>query len=513
MQAFFFALLQSSDEYYQAQRQQYEFYKKQNQQQWENAGRAEYYDQTYTGLQNQQKLQDAFGSGQTFGQQYGFTDAIATDPEVKLYQEKLRAAAEYYQFVESHQHTEQELREAGQATLEAFLAMAQKVGDEVSERASKIQELTGPATEFAEAVGEKWGDMLFDMESNTDSWNAIVKKMILGFAQMTIKMTAENLTKKLQQALFYRQMESMETQHQMTMLGIQTAFGAMRIGAQQTMNATSQTIKSADDATTISKEVSLATILTSLGISEGAAKIIGKLGWWGIPLIAVISSLLLGLLSSALSTAGSASNGGKNTKVKLVSGMLTYDEGNIGQYVGTDGNVYSARQQSSIPDGVSLVSKPIATTVNGQPSLVAEKGPEIVIGRRTTRQIMMNEPGLLHHLANYGRGVRRLYDEGIIPTPLSSRPSAARGEISDFGVDANQGDSSTTLGMTEAGGRIDAETAAALRALPAAMAAFSQMMGTIQQQGIPAKMARFGEGSLDEGMRDVEQFRRRYPRT
>ena len=412
IQEFYFALLGSSDEYYKAQHQQYEFYKKQNEQQWENSGRKEFYDQTYTMLDNQQKVQDTFGTGQSFGQQYGFADAIANDPEVELYKKKLQAAAEYYQFVESHQHTEQELREAGQATLEAYLAMAQKVSDEVAERASKIQELQQPATEFAENVGQKLGDMIFNMESQSMTWSQIVKKMILAFAQMTIKMTAENLTKKIQMALFYKQMQAMEIEHQTTMLGIQTAFGAMQIGAQQTINTTKQVAQTADNTTTIAKEVSLATALTALGISEGAAKTIGALGWWGIPLIAVIASLLMGLLASALSSAGSssaetASTGSSGaTKTKLVSGMLTYDSGNVQTILGSDGRVYRARPEQELKTG--LVTQPIAAPVNGQQALVGERGPEIVIGRQTTQAIMMNEPELLQHLLDLDQGRRSL---------------------------------------------------------------------------------------------------------
>lgn len=487
MQAFYRSLLDYDTAYYNARKQNYELYKKQNQQMWAESGREEQYAQIYATLGNRQKMQDVFGTGQSFAQQYGMSDVIAKDPEVELYKQKLQAAAEYYRFVESHQHTEQELREAGQATLEAYLAMAQKVSSEIAERASKIQELQAPATEFAEAIGEKWGDMMFNMESSSDTWNAIVKKMILSFATMTIKMTAENLTKKIQQALFYKQMLAMETEHQAEMLGVQLAFGTMRLQAQQGIDTALQAQKSVNDATTVSKEVSLATILTSLGISEGAAKTIGSLGWWGIPLVAVISSLLMGLLTSALSTAGKSSETTTSSstsakKLKLVSNMLTYDEGNVGQYVGDDGHVYQAKATGGIPDGVSLVKSPIATTVNGQPSLVAERGPEIVIGRRATRRIIMNEPALLRHL--------RTLDEGTIPGLQTENAGAP------------QQSQSTTL---------DADTAAALKALPGVMAAFSQMMAGIQQSGIPATVAPFGKGSLDEGMRTVTNFRKKYP--
>jgi hypothetical protein len=503
---FYQVLLKMESDYYKASKSQYELYKKENEQAWENSGRKEYYDVSTTSLGYQQQMQDVFGTGQSFGQQYGFVDAIAEDPEVKLYQEKLRAAAEYYQFIESRQHTEQELREAGQAALEAYLAMAQKVSSEVAERASKIQELQEPATTFVEEVGQKWGDMMFNMESSQQTWNQIVKKMILGFATMTIKMTAENLTKKIQQALFYKQMLAMETEHQTEMLALQVGFGAMRLQAQQGIDTALQAQKSVNDATTVTKEASLATILTAMGISEGAAKIIGQLGWWGIPLIAVISALLMGLLTSALSTAGKSaetSNTAAKTNVKLKSDMLTYDEGNVQNYVGNDGHVYRAWEAGGIPEGVSLVKQPIATTVNGQPSLVAEKGPEIVIGRRTTARIMMNEPRLLHHLATLGNGRSYGGYRGL--------RTFDAGNLDDITLSRNNG-------ITNAGERNNEEinaalaaNAAALEQNAAAMAAFSQVMQQIQANGIQGVFREYGAGSLDESMRKVNAFRKRYP--
>ena len=110
---------------------------------------------------------------------------------------------------------------------------------------------------------------------------------------------------------------------------------------------------------------------------------------------------------------GSKTSSAKNTK--LVSGMLTFDQGNVHRFIGQDGKVYTATEESAPKDG--LVTHPIATTVQGQPALVAEKGPEIVVGRETTRAIMMNEPELIRYLANYERynGCGYLpYDSGNI---------------------------------------------------------------------------------------------------
>ena len=500
MQAFYRSLLDYDTAYYDARKRNYELYKKQNQQMWAESGREDEYNKTFSTLENQQKMQDTFGAGQNFAQQYGFADVIANDPEVKLYQEKLKAAAEYFSFVQSHQHTEQELREAGQATLEAFLAMAQKVSAEVAERAQKIQEFTQPIADFAEDAGQKLGDMVFNMQSQEMTWEQIWKKMVLALAQSTVKMGAQWLTQKIQQALFYKQMEADEALHQALMTTIALGGATARLEGEAAINSTRLTTNAAINSAEIGQEVSLATVLTMLGISKGAAKIIGTLGWWGIPLVAVISSLLLGLLASALSTAGQESSASSSTKpkIKLASGMLTYDEGNVQTVVGDDGRVYRAREQQSLPEGVSMVTEPIATRVNGQQALVGERGPEIVIGRRTTRAIQMNRPDLLRDLAMIDRGITtrkvRTFDEGNI----SDRASAFAGQL-PAPQQGQQG--------SEDSGQLSAEDA---RALTAAIGVFAQTVAAMQKNGIPAKIQKYGTGGLIDEVQSGLKFVNKY---
>ena len=113
-----------------------------------------------------------------------------------------------------------------------------------------------------------------------------------------------------------------------------------------------------------------------------------------------------------------ASSSATKTNTKLVSGMLTYDKGNVQRFIGQDGKVYTATAEPAPKDG--LVTHPIATTVQGQPALVAENGPEIVIGRETTKAIMVNEPELIKYLANYQQqGGRRLFDGGNAESVVS----------------------------------------------------------------------------------------------
>jgi hypothetical protein len=81
-------------------------------------------------------------------------------------------------------------------------------------------------------------------------------------------------------------------------------------------------------------------------------------------------------------------------------------------------------------NGSGIVSVPTLTNVNGQAALVGEQGPEIVIGRATTRALMQNNPGLLAGLVQFdkmysGRGFRtyaggnvQMYDsDGSLLTP------------------------------------------------------------------------------------------------
>jgi hypothetical protein len=328
------------------------------------------------------------------------------------------------------------------------------------------------------------------------TWNQIWKNMLLAMGKSIIQMGQQYAIQKLQRGLFNKQTEADEEMHQALLTTIALGGAMARMQGELAIENGALVMKKVIDGQEVTQEVTMATILTQLGISEGAAKTIGKLGWWGIPLVAVISSLLMGLLSSALSTAGSASTEAANTstsaatkKTKLVSGMLTYDEGNVGTYQGTDGQSYHATQVSAPADG--LVTRPIATTVQGQPALVAERGPEIVIGRRTTRAIMMNEPGLIKYLANYGRGAQaqgryRAYDEGNL-SDYTQLPDGSAAAQPAAGITADDA-----------------------KALVAAIGAFNETVNQMQQKGIPCYINKYGTGGLIEEVKSGMKFDAKY---
>ena len=87
---------------------------------------------------------------------------------------------------------------------------------------------------------------------------------------------------------------------------------------------------------------------------------------------AVVMSTLTGLMQWALSSAfNKKKNSSKATNTKVVSGMLTYDSGNVQNlrpFVGNDGSLYWATEDNKPHNGVSLLTQPTATTINGHPS-------------------------------------------------------------------------------------------------------------------------------------------------
>lgn len=200
---------------------------------------------------------------------------------------------------------------------------------------------------------------------------------------------------------------------------------------------------------------------------------------------AVVMSTLTGLMQWALSSAFNkkkSSSKGPNTKV--VSGMLTYDSGNVQDlrpFVGNDGSLYWATEDNKPHDGVNLLTRPTATTINGHPSLVAENGPELVIGRETTQAMMMNNPQLLKALVNYDRNYsgRRAYDAGNI---AETSPTVAAGApVSDEMVSYQ---TNTNVALLQA---------------------VNTLLQRLEQP-IEAKIDMYGRGKLYDSMTKANQF-------
>lgn len=381
----------------------------------------------------------------------------------------------------------------------------------MKQRAEAVYALYKPLEEFGTAAGQAFATMTEDAEAGRDAFKAAIGDMINSMMKQTVQMTQEYIKRRLMQKVNDKLVSTQikkSTKEQVDLeqggadatSAITKAAGDAKVlltekVGQQVVNAvttqtqtTTATAQSAA-ATDVSTQAAKTEANVGLGIAEGSAKTIGSLGWWGIPLIAVITAVLNGLLGFAMGKVSSLFGKGKdnntNTKnTRVVSGMLTYDSGNVQDlrpFVGNDGSLYWATEDNKPHDGVSLLTRPTATTINGHPSLVAENGPELVIGRETTQAMMMNNPQLLKALVNYDRNYsgRRAYDAGNIAE--TSPTIATEATVSD------------KLTIAQANTNV----------------ALLQAVNTLIQrleQPIEAKIDMYGRGKLYDSMTRANQF-------
>lgn len=239
----------------------------------------------------------------------------------------------------------------------------------------------------------------------------------------------------------------------------------------------------------------------TFSIAGAMAKCFEFLGPIAGPIAAAgVMATLMGLLQWALNSAFSGGKKKSNTNTantKLVTGMLTYDSGNVQDlkpFVADNGEVYWAKEDDGKQmQGVKMLTSPTATTVNGQPSLVAERGPEIVIGRETTHAMMMNNPGLLKALVNYDRNysgrnsARRAFDNGNVGDVFAAGTQAGNGNLSS--------------GASAADDLVSASIASNAALLQAVNALIQRL-----NEPINAKINMFGRGELYDSLNKANQF-------
>lgn len=239
----------------------------------------------------------------------------------------------------------------------------------------------------------------------------------------------------------------------------------------------------------------------TFSIAGAMAKCFEFLGPIAGPIAAAgVMATLMGLLQWALNSAFSGGKKKSNTNTantKLVTGMLTYDSGNVQDlkpFVADNGEVYWAKEDDGKQmQGVKMLTSPTATTVNGQPSLVAERGPEIVIGRETTHAMMMNNPGLLKALVNYDRNysgrnsARRAFDNGNVGDVLAAGTQAGNGNLSS--------------GASATGDLVTASIASNAALLQAVNALIQRL-----NEPINAKINMYGRDGLHDSLNKANQF-------
>lgn len=408
------------------------------------------------------------------------TPGMVLDTEVEMYRQRLEAAQEYYDYLATHGYDVEEQR---MVVEQAASDLSEKMVEQVKNRLSTYKDYFDAFEEMGENFTFEGGEE--GLEARQEAFENFVKEM----GNLTKELIMNWVKEKIEHALIRAAMVDTEKESQDEMsdvskeglesegdiakkAGKKTLSEIAKVGlskislkkkenkdvtnvvqegqnAEQTLvqegagaiaNATIQigqqvvAAKKTQAAENVSTSASETAAEVPLGIASGAAKTIGNLGWWGIPLVAVISAVLGALLNTAMSAVSNLFGGSEKTTpattaTKLVTGMLTYDSGNVQSVsagngtvsvAADDGHTYNAHVAPALPAGVGVVNSPLATLVNGKPSIVGERGPEIVIGRETTRAIMQYRPDLLQGLISYdkhfsnGGGRYRAYDSGNV---------------------------------------------------------------------------------------------------
>ncbi|WP_302422912.1 phage tail tape measure protein [uncultured Prevotella sp.] len=475
MRLFYQKLIQYNDEYESASKKGDDERKRLNDYDW---SKTDYYKEYQKALPGAEQEVAIKGSYRNAGQRMGMESVSASDPELELMKARMEFAQRYYTFLEEHNATEQQLADARKSIMAEQANYAKKLTGDMFEQYNSLLTFMGPLQTFGESVGDAFATMTENASEGRKALKTALKQMIKAFATNTLQMISQQQIDRAQTTAHYTQL-----------LLMQQAFGTAKVEGEAATGAALLTAKTVNNNTEEQLEVAHQEVMAALrsaGIFGWCVSTLGPIA--GPIAYSAMMAILMGLLNFAISKVGGSDKSknetakGKNTKV--VSGMLTYDSGNVQDlrpFVGNDGSLYWASEDNKPHDGVSLLTQPTATTINGQPSLVAENGPELVIGRETTQAMMMNNPQLLKALVNYDRNYsgRRAYDNGNV---AETSPTVAAGaSVSDEMVS------------------VQANTNVAL------LQAVNTLLQRLEQP-IEAKIDMYGRGKLYDSMTKADRF-------
>ena len=474
---FYQKLIQYNDEYESANKKGDDERKRLNDYAW---SKEDYYKEYQKALPGAEQEVAIKGSYRNAGQRMGMESVSASDPELELLKARMEFAQRYYTFLEEHNATEQQLADARKSIMAEQANYAKKLTGDMFEQYNSLLTFMGPLQTFGESVGDAFATMTENAAEGRKALKTALKQMIKSFATNTLQMISQQQIDRAQTTAHYTQLLLIQQAFAQAKLQAEVANGIAMIGAQQATHLTEEQLEG------IHQQVMVA--LHSAGIFGWCVSTLGPIA--GPIAYSAMMATLMGLLNFAISKIGGSDKANnsntKSSNTKVVSGMLTYDSGNVQDlrpFVGNDGSLYWATEDNKPHNGVSLLTQPTATTINGQPSLVAENGPELVIGRETTQAMMMNNPQLLKALVNYDRNYsgRRAYDNGNIAE--TSATIAPQSLATDEMVSAQ---ANTNIALLQA---------------------VNTLLQRLEQP-IEAKIDMYGRGKLYDSMTKANQFMR-----
>lgn len=359
--------------------------------QWETSGNQKLWEDRIKGTDERTELMGAAGNLGLASTQSSFLGTSDTDnAELEALRIKLEAAAQYYEeFGSRKKELIQQAIASGatqQQAEESFLMAQKEAYDNYiaarEEQSSKELEITesklGTLKNYTDAVvdfSEQMGEAAF---AEVDDRKQAAKMLL----QTAMKLTKDLIMQKITELLMKKTLGAQEVAQEAATSDTVTAIH----GSQAITDMTVEGAKTAGDVTS--------------GIARGSAKTIGELGWWGIPLIAVISAALSALMGLAMGKLNkskqevAAATGVSSSKGRVAAGMLTYAEGDY-PVLGNDGQIYNARYQKELKTGVYGGGAHFG--------IFSEKKPEMIVDGDTTQKLILNYPHIYDSILTIAR--------------------------------------------------------------------------------------------------------------
>ena len=358
--------------------------------QWETSGNQKLWEDRIKGTDERTELMGAAGNLGLASTQSSFLGTSETDnAELEALRIRLEAARQYYE--EFYARKEELIQQAiasgaTQQEAEESYRMAEKEAlDELNaareEQASKELEITesklSTLKNYTDAVvdfSEQMGEAAF---AEVDDRKQAAKMLL----QTAMKLTKDLIMQKITELLMKK------------------TLGAQEVAQEAATSATVTAIHGSQAITDLTVQGAKTTADVSTGTASGAAKIIGELGWWGIPLIAVISAALSALMGLAMGKLNKskqevAAATGVSSKGRVAAGMLTYAEGDY-PVLGNDGQIYNARYQKELKTGVYGGGAHFG--------IFSEKKPEMIVDGDTTQKLILNYPHIYESILTIAR--------------------------------------------------------------------------------------------------------------
>lgn len=415
-QALLISLRKYHDDYEAAENRSIERRKKIADKQWEKSGQKRDWQQI---IDNGESGVELMGTANSLGLA---SDAMVDDAQLKLYQLKVEASVAYIEQLDREISAEIAIAQMRKKLAEQdYENMKDKEGEDdpkTKDAKTKVEQ----ATEELNALKETQESLLFDARQNLNEavvdmenqqmdiqerklqtlkgyTDAVVdfseqmgaaafgevedrKEAAKQLLQTTMNLTKQLIMQKVQELitkrLLKKQEENIETSGDKNIM--QSKGGVILSGLNASKAAMGGKIQE--------------------GIAGGSAKIISELGWWGIPLIAVISAALNALMGLAMSKLDksaqevTAVTGASSSKGRVAAGMLTYAEGDY-PVLGNDGRIYNARYQKELKTGVYRGGAHFG--------IFSEKKPEMIVDGDTTQKLVLNYPHIYESILTIAR--------------------------------------------------------------------------------------------------------------